>query len=145
MVAMREYLTPQSSLAGTGVKGPRKLHLSGRDMQTVTVDSYIHVDRKSELEEAFFLQAAIEIKPEEYFTNHRLRRHRGFDDRMSAREGSGARQRREQVVQSRRIMGKLLSFCRGDGVFGRLFFSRPFAAFRFPFSVFVFFNDFRFR
>ena len=59
-----EWRAPQSQRAGTRVKAPGQLRLSGREMQRTTVDDFTHADGSSELGATISLQVVIGMRPD---------------------------------------------------------------------------------
>ena len=96
----RECSTLGSSLAGTGFEHPNSCAY-----RAATCESFLSTSRYRDETQ------------ENYFTSRRLSRDRGSADGIAVREGSEDRQRREQAVRFRRMMERMLHFCREGTMF----------------------------
>ena len=87
-----------------GVKAPRQPRLSNGGIQQIVVRGCVHDHSNTELTGTFLLRATIAIKPEE--NTSQVIAFQEIVVGMAAREGIKAKQRREQTVRPRSMIGR---------------------------------------
>ena len=96
----------KSSLASTGLETPRHQRLSSREMQWTTVESCLLANGSSDLRWTLLFKPLSGENPITKFSRLPHLAKSYFVDELAARKYCEAEQRREQAVQSRRILGK---------------------------------------